>query len=245
MSFASALVSAVLSLLMQEDPTLKRSPEQFAQWQKSVPELVDIHLLVTKKSTLVSPQVDALILATVNYAETRFRLPAPKGDCYKTHPYRGVPSLRWPKGYVPKMRTVCPAVGPMNVAQGNRFVVHEWPEVVELLPRIVKKKLSVKEMEQSRINIKLAYGILTHWKAVCPNKDKAASAASWLTAYRWGRCTPQHWNKRYFDGEAKRRCKRLAFMAAHIRQQGIAVVGPNNWSCLPAPSASRLAQAPR
>lgn len=231
MTFTAALAFAVLTLIAREDPTMRdRAPETFAAFQQSVGKLVPLHIETAKPGHLVSPEMDALILASVNYAETRFRLPAPKGDCYRTHRYRGVPSMRWPKGYVPKMQWVCPAVGPMNIAQGNRLVVHEWPEVVSLLPGIVEERLTVKAMEQSATNIRLAYGILHHWKNACPNKGKPASVASWLTAYRWGRCTPQHWNKRHFDGEARVRCERIDTMADIMRQQGVPV---HRVSCTP------------
>lgn len=230
MNFTTALIGAVLGLLAAEDPTLPKSPDRWQSFQQSVTRLVPIHVATAAEGRLVNPEMDALILATINYAETRFRLPAPKGDCYRTHAYNGVPSGRWPKGYVPKMRWVCPAVGPLNIAQGNRFVVHEWPEIQELLPGVLDERLTVKDMEDITTNITLGYGIVDHWKNACPNKNAPASVASWLTAYRWGRCTPQHWNKRYFDDEARRRCERLERMAAHIRSAGVPL---EPTACLP------------
>lgn len=229
MNLVALLVSAVLELLNAEDPTMAtRAPERMAQFQASVKELVPIHVEVGRRGVLVSPAVDPLILASVNYAETRFRLPAPSGDCKRTHKYAGVPSLRWPKGYVPVMKWICPSVGPMNVAQDNRRVVGQWSEVVEVLPGIQETPLTSKDMEDLATNIKLAYGILHHWKNECRNRNEFASVASWLTAYRWGRCTPQHWNRRYFDGEAKRRCARIDAMIAHTK-----VPVPEGWSCKP------------
>lgn len=228
----AALISAVMSLLTTEAPVLRTNQALHDQFRSNVTELTALHVDVAQEGLLVSPDVDAVLLASVNYAESRFRLPPGRGDCYETHPYRNVPSLRWPKGYVPKMKKVCPALGPMQVAQGNRFVVGEWSEVTELLPGIQKTPLTLEQMEDPRTNITLSYGILNHWKNACPNKKAVASAASWLTAYRWGKCTPQHWNKRYFDAEAKLRCARFDRMVEAIRAAGVEFAVPEGWSCM-------------
>ena len=232
MTFVEALTAAILALLMREDPRIAREPERQAKWLASVSQLTPLHAEVGARGLLVSPQVDALLTSSVNYAETRFRLPAPSGDCYQTHPYRNVPSLRWPRGYVPKMRWVCPSIGPMNVAQNNRFVVHTWPEVVTLIPGLSTERLTVEQMKNPKTNIQLGYGILAHWKSACPNKKAPAAPASWLTAYRWGRCTPQHHNKRYFDPEARKRCERVNFMIEHMKANTELSI-PSGWSCLP------------
>lgn len=232
MTFVEALTAAVMALLIQEDVRIGKDAERHAKWEASVSQLANIHADVGSEGLLVNAHVDALLLSSVNYAETRFRLPAPSGDCYRTHPYRNVPSMRWPKGYVPKMRWVCPSIGPMNVARGNRFVVHEWPEVTGLLPQLTERRLTVDEMKEPKTNVQLAYGILNRWKSTCLNHDKPAAAASWLTAYRWGRCTPQHYNKRYFDREARRRCARAHFMIEHMRKN-TSLTLPPEWSCTP------------
>lgn len=230
-NFMAALIGAIMSLLQAEAPVLKTNQKLYDEFESNVVMLSGVHVDVAQEGLLVSPQIDALLLATTNYAESRFRLPPGRGDCYETHEYRGVPSLRWPKGYVPKMRKVCPALGPMQVAQGNRFVVGEWAEVTELLPGIQHTPLTLEQMEDPRTNITLSYGILNHWKNSCPNKGSVASAASWLTAYRWGRCTPQHWDKRYFDAEAKLRCERLDKMVERIQAEGIKLDMPEGWTC--------------
>lgn len=238
MTFTEALAAAVIALLFHEDPSLQRKPQTMADWRNDVAELSQLHVEETQTGHLVSPHIDALLLATVNYAESRFRLPAPGGDCYWTHPFYGVPSRRWPPGYEPKLRRVCPAVGPMQIAQGNVRVLPTWIEIQKLFPSrdwegdpLTRDELKT----DNRMNIRAAYGILWHIKEECPHKNAPASAASWLTAYRWGRCTPQHHTKRYFDGEAKVRCARLDTMREFIEGSGVSVEAPSTWTCLARP----------
>lgn len=223
MNLQTALASAVLELLAAESPRL-----DVEAWRPNVTELARIHVEVSKKDLLVSPDVDALILSTVNYAESRFRLPPGRGDCFLKHPLSGVPSGSWPKGYVPVMKRVCSAIGPMQIAEGNGRIVGHWEEIRALFPD--QTLFTADDLEDPRTNIQLAYGILHHWKDTCSNKGAPASTASWLTAYRWGRCTPQHWNKRFFDREAKTRCQRLERMASSIRARGVELDMPE-YSC--------------
>src|SRR3972149_5275224 len=98
MTFVQALASAVLALLFAEDPSLERKPETMADWRRDVAELSALHVEVGAQGILVNPHVDVLLLATVNYAESRFQLPAPGGDCFWTHEFYGVPSGQWPRG---------------------------------------------------------------------------------------------------------------------------------------------------
>lgn len=234
MTFTQALAAAVIALLLEEDPSLQRKPETMRAWRDSVTELASYHVEVGASGHLVSPHVDALLLATVNYAESRFRLPAPGGDCFWTHRYYGVPSGSWPAGYEPKLTRVCPAVGPMQIAQGNVRVLPTWSEVQSLFVGRdwETEPLTRNELKaDSRMNVKAAYGILWHLKESCPNGTEPASAASWLTAYRWGRCTPQHYTKRYYDKEAKLRCKRFDTMRSFIENAEFAFEAPPSWSC--------------
>lgn len=234
MTFAEALAAAVLALLFQEDPSLQRKPKTMEDWRTSVALLSELHVEEARAGHLISPHVDALLLATVNYAETRHRLPAPGGDCYWTHPFYGVPAGQWPPGYEPKLKRVCPAVGPMQIAQGNVRVIPTWPEVQELFQGRDWNELPLTRDElktDNRLNVRSAYGILWHLKEECRHKTEYASAASWLTAYRWGRCTPQHYTKRYYDGEAKLRCERLETMRQVIESKGVVVEAPDGWQC--------------
>lgn len=234
MTFTEALIGAVIALLFQEDPSLERKPQTMADWRRDVSALVPVHVSVGARGELVSPHIDALLLATVNYAESRFHLPAPGGDCYWTHPFMHVPSGQWPNGYEPKLKRVCPAIGPMQIAQGNVRVLPTWNEVQQLFVdrNWSESPLTRDELKDDiRLNVSAAYGILWHLKEECPNRSEYASAASWLTAYRWGRCTPQHYTKRYYDKEAKLRCERLETMRAFIEERGVEVEAPHNWGC--------------
>lgn len=234
MTFTEALAGAVVALLFAEDPSLERKPQTMADWRQDIAELAPVHVAEASQGVLVSPHVDALLLATVNYAESRFHLPAPGGDCYWTHPFLNVPSRQWPSGYEPKLTRVCPAVGPMQIAQGNVRVLPTWTEVQSLFKGRdwEETPLTRDELKSDiRMNVRAAYGILWHLKEECRLKGGYASAASWLTAYRWGRCTPEHYTKRYYDKEATLRCERLDTMRKFIENEGVAVEAPATWSC--------------
>lgn len=249
MGFLQVLVATVLSFILTEAPNVKKNAELTADFKADITETTELHYGNAATSLLYDQKTDVLILSAITYRESRFRLPAPDGDCRMEHPLISVPSGQWPKEYVPVLKQVCRAVGPQQLNKGNTQHLPPWKEIQELFPGRdwataegrKKDKLTEKQLREPAINIRLSYGILAHWKNECRQKDGAdAPVGVWFTAYRYGRC-PFHYktDKYYIDHEAKERCELVAKMAAGFKNGEYAL--PQNFRCTydPAKSAER------
>lgn len=219
---AKVLVAVLLGFILKEDPNIGRHEKLQTQFNDDISQMVKFHMDVAD-GTLVSKDVDVLILSSVNYRENRMRLPAPSGDCHMEHRLQSVPSMKWPKGYVPVYKQVCHAVGPMQIAMATRNTIAGWPEVQAVFKeRVLAAEgfeerdfpFSKEEVEDPYTNVRLGYGNLAHWKAACLDRHGQAPVGVWLTAYRYGKCPAKQKNsgKYYIDDEAKKRCALISDM---------------------------------
>ncbi len=222
-SIASALAAFVMSLILREAPTLREDAAKQTKYTTDVTTLVNLHDEVSD-GRLINHDMDMLILTAVNYRESRLKNPSKDGDCHFVSSMDGVPSARWPKGYVPTQKLVCNAVGPMQIAKGNLHNLPSWPEVSSEFsdrgwssdePASIKQNpITLEELRDPKVNVRLAYAALEHWKNVCRDKDGAeAPVGVWFTAYRYGRCPAKHRSGEFYvDEEAKTRCSLVASM---------------------------------
>lgn len=227
MSFAQTLTTLLLGFILHEAPNIRRHGDLQLKFNESIGRMVALHLEVSD-GRLIGKQTDALLLSSVNYRETRMRLPAPEGDCRFEHPLVNVPTGQWPTGYKPVMKQVCRAVGPMQLNKGNVRHLPYWAEVQrefkerEWGPKNPGKEnpLTVAQLAEPKTNVRLAYSVLEHWKAECRQKDgSVAPVGVWLTAYRQGRCPFIGKSGKYFiDSEAILRCD----MASKLRTMLVA-----------------------
>lgn len=222
MSFIEVLAATILSFILREAPNVQRHERLKQDFAQDIETVLVLHDRV-QDGRLVDEQTDMLILSAVTYRESRFRLPAPDGDCSMTHPLIKAPSGQWPAGYVPVMKQVCRAVGPQQLNRGNTAHLPPWPEIQKLFSEREwstpegrrKDRLTEAQLRDPETNIRLSYGILEHWKNECRHKDDSvAPVGVWFTAYRYGRC-PFHYktDKYYIDSEAKTRCELIQKMA--------------------------------
>ena len=215
MSFAQALTTLLLGFILREAPNIRRHGDLQLKFNDSIGRMVAMHSEVSD-GRLVGKQTDVLLLSSVNYRETRMRLPAPEGDCRYEHRLSNVPTGQWPRDYKPVLKQVCHAVGPMQLNKGNVRHLPHWAEVQgEFKDRAWSSKnpgkenpLTPAELADPKTNVRLAYAVLEHWKAECRQKDgSAAPAGVWFTAYRQGRCPFLGKSGKYFiDSEAVLRC---------------------------------------
>lgn len=229
MSLATALAAFIFGLIAKEAPNVRADQELAARYTVSINTLVDIHVSVSD-GRLINKDMDALLLAAVNYRESRLKNPSVDGDCFFTHKLQDLPSASWPKGYKPLYKKQCRAVGPMQLAVGHRSNLPNWREVsMEFSsdrgwdyeePKSLKQNpFTVEDLRDPRTNIRIAYAELEHWKHTCVGKDRSeAPVGVWLTAYRYGSCPPlgKASGRYYIDEEAKKRCSLVAEMASAL-----------------------------
>lgn len=245
MGFIEALAATLLGFILLEAPNVRKNEELKQDFKADITTTVNMHVdvIMSSPAVLVNTQTDVLILSAVTYRESRFRLPAPDGDCHMTHPYMKVPSGNWPKGYVPVLKNVCNAIGPQQLNRSGKTHLPPWAEIQALFPKRdwstaegrKNDKLTEAQMRDPETNIRLSYGVLQHWKNECKQKDgSSAPVGVWFTAYRYGRC-PFHYktDKYYIDEEAKTRCELITKMADAFEPDVYAL--PPNYRCVYAP----------
>ena len=225
MSLATALAAFIFGLITKEAPNVRADQELAARYTVNINTLVAIHTDVAD-GRLVNKDMDALILAAVNYRESRLKDPSVDGDCRLVHALQGQPSASWPKDYKPVYKRQCKAVGPMQLAVGHRSNLPSWREVsmefstergwdYEEPSTWKKNPFTVDDFRDPRTNVRIAYAELEHWKYLCVGKDGAeAPVGVWLTAYRYGNCPARSKStgRYYIDEEAKTRCKLVSEM---------------------------------
>ena len=211
--FLKALAGLLLGFIVQEAPKVQKSEKAYTRFSSGIERLVQVHGntvagCAERGDCLINSKLDLLLLASVNYRESRMMDPSPEGDCRRGHRLDHLPSGSWPAGYKPSIHVICNAVGPMQLNKGAGYQAQLWPEVRQEFPDRDWKKdpLDAKELKDSAVSSKMGYAVLKHWKSQCTDAEGAAAPVGvWLTAYRYGRC-PGKRGKYHVDAEAKLRC---------------------------------------
>ncbi len=154
------LIAIILTLASAEIP-LEAVPKS-AEYQKGVAELAAIIIDVSKDGALVSPEVDAALLSSVAWFESRYRPDSPDGDCREL-------------GLGGEYVRTCNAVGPMQLSKGaGQYLAQEDPSL---------KGTRAEALRDPRTSVRGGYAALRLWKRLC-----GKTPAHWLTAYVWGKC---------------------------------------------------------
>lgn len=210
------LTEIMLSMVLHEVPALEKHPDKLEAWRSDIEAMVEIDRTVTKSGVLFSPEVDRIVLAGVRWYEARFRSKPRDGDCYVRHGWdKPGPVPEW---YRP--RRICPAVGPMQIVQANRYVIALWPEAQKLG---ISEPVTVEQLRDPEMNVRHGYATIAHWKNEC-----GGTLGTWLTAFGWGDC-PSRKNpkirKHYVDREGVRRCALITALLERTMNK------PEGWIC--------------
>lgn len=182
------------------------SNSKVRKWRDSIAEIAEINERVSQRAVLTgSADVDAALLQAVGWRESRWRTYTLGGDC-------------WTNGM--RQRS-CPAKGVMQIMASNRHLFPQMaetkldPVIVELL-RKQKGEITVANLSDPEINIRLGYIYLHRLKTLCKG-----SPLTWLTSYRYGHCA----KRPNGDREGRKRCE----IATHLLNK--AGKTPEGWSC--------------
>jgi len=272
-----ALVALMFTMIANETPGFRQNPdsEKAVAFKEDIAKMAEIDQKIGSQGLLVSPEVDPIILGGIRFYEARYKSKPRDGDCHFKVP--NYSKAEWKKhavnGLLPahmvQPQKVCPAVGPMQISKNNRFIAPAWPEVRQQFSGIknwdklagqgvdiwkvgYQDKLTVKEMRDPEINVRLGYSLLVHWK-VESNKDlpehekRKTPPGAWITSWGWGRLSPvNHRTVRYVDMEGKRRCELVTKLMKGLEEKskepdsGFHYRVPKGWYCghekLPAPN---------
>jgi hypothetical protein len=256
MTFETALATVMMAAILKEVPRLPQYPDKLASYQAEVAQMIEVDRKVAERGALVNPEIDRLLLGSVRFFESRFRVAPKDGDC-REHRYANLPSGSWPVGFdVTKAPKWCPAKGPMQIDFGTRFVIPTWPEAREL--GIEKRRYTEDEWREPVFNVRLGYTILAHWKAESDRGVRRTTPPGvWFTAFGWGKVPPfNRRTVRYVDREGRRRCEFATSMMTELarlatqKDAGFSFALPSDWWCgheagpMPESSGGRLAAQP-
>lgn len=273
--FVQTLVAIMFGMIAREVPAIRQDPEgeRARAYRADIAKMAEIDEQVAAPGKLVNPRVDQVLLAAVRFYEARFRSAPADGDCSYVTPslsYEQRVRHAGPKGLVPawmvQPRRVCPAIGPMQISSGNRFLAPSFAEVRELFHKVRPwdvlvgqghdpwtvgrvERLSVEDLRDPLTNVRLGYALLWHWKVAADlglpaRETRATPPGVWLTAWGWGKLPGPHPRTvRYVDREGRQRCalatRLLAQLAeaAHAEGSGFRFEVPEGWYCGHEPGA--------
>lgn len=271
MTFTEALVLIMWAMIVQEIPSWKGNLDnkEAAEYREDIEHMVKIDAKVARPGYLVDPQVDRAILGGVRFYEARFQSEPSDGDCVLKRPKINKEKARAMRrkhgGLLPRWfvrpKRVCSAVGPMQIAKGNRSILPAWEEVRILFDGIKSWKQEVEEgtspwklegasmaeLRDPEFNVRFGYGTLWHWKNACRGAKadpRDAPVGAWLTAFGWGRCPPANWRSVvYVDREGRRRCEKITTIMTSLEElsqkpgSAFTFEVPDDWWCGHEPSA--------
>jgi hypothetical protein len=259
MTFSQALVLIMWANIMQEVPAFRQEPDSDTakQYKDDIARMVAVDDKVASLGYLVEPETDRVLIGSMRWFEARYQSKPKDGDCIRNwHPYRNVPSGRWPQGYVPVFKTKCPAKGPMQISEGNLRIMPAWQEVRSVFADIKPwqqqvdehgvnpwklQPASIDELRDPEVNVRFGYSALWHWKNTCTGRrddPRSTPAGVWMTAWGWGKCPPP--SRRtvgYVDREGRRRCDKATTMMkrlvelARSPQASFDYTLPDGWYC--------------
>lgn len=183
------LEAAMIVYLTKEVPYIQE--ERGKPWRDGIAALDTINEKVAAEGALVSPEVDAAVLAAIQFHENRWRPAGPEGDCVTTGGLvASAPSRSGrPVVFTNRERFSCNSFGVMQLNKGApiQLVVmdQEW------------KGIKLKDLRDPETNVRAGYTFLKYYKRTCKG-----NLGSWITAYGSGHCSGGH-----MSGGAKLRCK--------------------------------------
>lgn len=138
------LFKILVKLALIENPNLHDGSDKNQAYLDGLRQMTQLYVEVGSEGRVSSPDVDAVLLATIGYEESRHRPKVEDGDCHL--------SLKGPP--------VCEAFGPMQVSRATPFVLRtiepdEW------------KGVTVKDLREPRRNVEAAYRLLRYWSDQC------------------------------------------------------------------------------
>jgi len=197
----------LLALLVHEAPVIAERPKLHDAWEKEIAAAVELDAQVGGAGALVSPEVDTAILDAMRWYEARLANHPKDGDCHF------VPIFK--QGQAPLYKTVCTAIGPLQVQLVAFKAVIGTPDASSAGISMALLKPTEADLREPEMGVRAGYAGLLRWKGLC-----GGTPARWITAWGWGKCPPP----RTLDWEATRRCE-LAVILLHSRGQGI------GWKC--------------
>lgn len=263
-----ALVALMFAMIVRETPGFKQNPEseKALAFRDDIAKMVEIDQKIASQGLLVSPEVDPIILGGIRYYEARYRSEPNDGDCYFKYPKYSWEERRKHEvnGMLPKHmvepKRICPAVGPMQINKNNRFIAPAWEEVRSQFAGIkdwdklvaqgeniwkvgYQDKMTVEELRDPELNVRLGYSLLMHWKAesdrdLPAHESRKTPPGSWITAWGWGKLSPVNPRTvRYVDMEGKRRCEVITKLMVDLEEasrapgSGFHYRVPAGWFC--------------
>lgn len=209
--FGKVLGLLMVLMILREAPGVSDpNDKRIEKRRKEVNAVAAIHVEVAKKGQLVDEKVDAAILASISFFESRHMLKPKDGDA------------RYSQAQKKLVGTV---VGPMQVSKAAPRLVKIWPEPW----RSKWDGLTVKKMRDPKTNVELAYDILKMWKDMC-----GGPPGVWITAYGWGRCPKWDYTRKhkYVDWEGRRRCRLITqTMVRMAKDDELGWKMPEDWYC--------------
>lgn len=139
MTFAT-LILILSKLAMVEQPDLHAS-KRWSAYLDGMATMAGEYLDAGRAGTLISPDVDPLLLAVIGYEESRHRPSVKDGDCDNTEAHR------------------CKAIGPMQLSRS----------LPSMMPRIDRDyaPITVDALRNPRSSVLAAYRLLRHYRDTC------------------------------------------------------------------------------
>jgi hypothetical protein len=199
----------LLALLVHEAPVIDERPKLHDAWEKEVAMAVDLDVQVGRAGALISPEVDTAILDAMRWYEARLASRPKDGDCHS------VPIFK--QGQAPLYKTVCSAIGPLQVQLVAFKAVLGTPDAVAAGITAVLLKPTEQDLREPEMGVRAGYAGLLRWKGLCGG----VTPARWITAWGWGKCPPP----RTVDREGVRRCELVTLLLVSRGEL------PEGWKC--------------
>jgi len=261
MTFAEALVMVMMALITREAPGIKRNDKRLVAYEKNIAHMVaiDEKVVGTRTDLFADPRISRLFLGSVRFSESRLLIKPKDGDCRRynvdfSHISRRMKDQgkKIPMWVYDTTRKSCPAKGPMQVAYGSHHMIGYWDEGRALG---FKKKgdkgytpISVKQLRDPELNVRMGYAIHWHWKAEAEKKAQRMAKllkkdyveplpGAWFGAYRRGKLTSYFGQRFRMDGEARMRCRRMTHMMKELERMSklegseFTFEVPEDWRC--------------
>lgn len=263
-----AIILLMFTLIAKESPGLSKDPEseKAVAIKEDIAKMAWIDQKIGGQGLLVSPEVDPIILGGIRFYESRFKSIPRDGDCQFKYPTYSQEERKKIEvnGLIPKNMMqgtrICAAVGPMQISRNTRFVSPAWPEVRQQFSGIKswdtlvteginiwevgrKDQMTIEELRDPEMNVRLGYSYLLHWKNesnnnLSKNEKRSTPPGTWITSYGWGRVSPANPRTvRYVDHEGIRRCRLITNMMKDLEEMskqpnsGFEYRVPKGWYC--------------
>ena len=252
MTFSEALIMIMLAMITKEAPGIKRNDKRLIAYEKDIAHMVAIDKKVVGDRTdlFADPRISRLFLGSVRFSEARFKAKPKDGDCRRVsvdyskqiRPLKKA-GKKIPMWMYTTTRKICPAKGPMQITQGpHELVARYWDE-----GKILKlpKKISLEQLRDPEMNVRLGYAIHWHWKVEAEKRLAKQERlygkpppGVWFAAYRRGRLTGYDgWTGFRLDHEARTRCRRMTHMMKELEKASnkkgakFSFSAPTDWWC--------------